>query len=328
MLVPLTYVQRTNLMLIGYRPFIMKLHIKLSMKLITNLTMLATLFSLGCTFAVAGDNKPGRSDHSEASDGTSTLTVGLKDDARHILDVVPSESAMELFDIHTADGRNISYVAFTDTDVGGLVFVESKLFGTVSRRDAQSFYSCRGYATTVQAHWAEEAPDWVNALLAATTPASSVTLHFSGKSTPQSIKEVANNQMLSQLSLFDLSTNPFSLLRKLNSARDNMREREKYESTLQALKAITTGTSEAKISEILMPEDVFFGDGGLVLAYPRFALEYYVSAGTVKITQQPSFYRISRVRPALFYAPNVKWEQCTPQSWRSAMPVLKATATP
>jgi len=303
-------------MLIVYRPFVMKL--------IVHPALLVTSLLLTCFSAVAGE-KPARS---EGPDGTSTLTVEMNDDASYILETVPPESAMERFEMLDSNGRKISYVAFTDTDVGGLVFVDSKLLGTVSRHDAQSFYSCRGYVTTAQMHWAEEASDWVDTLLLATIPATKVTLHFSGKSTSQSIKEVVANPMLSQLSLLDISTNPFSLLRKLNSAHDTMRDREKYEKTLLALKAITTGTSEEKVAAVLPPEDIFFGDGGIVLAYPHFALEYYVSGGIVKLAQQPSLYRISRARPALFYAPNAKWDLCTPQNWRNTLPELKAAAMP
>jgi hypothetical protein len=306
-------------MLIVYRPFVMKL--------IVRVALLVTAIFFNCSSAVASE-KPTRT---EGSDGASTLIVGMSDDARYILEAVPLESAMERFEMIDHEGRKIFYVAFTDTDVGGLVFVDKKLLGTVSHQDARSFYSCRGYTTTTQTHWAEDAQDWVSALLLATTPATTVTLHFSGKSTSQSIKEVVSNPVLSQLSLLDISTNPFSLLRKLNSAHDTMRDREKYEKTLQALKAIATGEKEEKISEVLPPEDVFFADGGIVLAYPRFALEYYVSGGTVKLAQQPSLHRISHARPALFYAPNAKWDQCTPQNWRNALPVLpasKAAAAP
>lgn len=284
----------------------------------TNAVLLAFLAFFGSTSALA--EKLGRS---EGDDGTSSLAINQNHDARQVLDAVPMESVMERFQILDLDGRTVSYVAFTDTDVGGLVFVDKKMLGTVSKHDAKAFYSCRGYTTATQRHWAEKAPEWIAALLSATTPAATVTLNFSGKSSSLSIMEVANNQLLAGLSIFDLSSNPVSMLKKLNAANKNMRVRDKYEKALQSLTLIVPGATEGQLAETLKPEDIYFGDSGLVMSYPRFAYEYFVSAGSVKIAQQPSFHRIARANPALFYVANAKWEQCTPKDWKNAVPEAK-----
>lgn len=254
-----------------------------------------------------------------------SLTVDQSQDARHVLTTVPPESAMERFEMIDAQGRSLAYVALTDGETGGVVFIDNKLVGTVSRHDALAFYSCRGYATATKNHWAKDAADWATSLLAVTQAATSVTLNFSGKSTVRSIMEVVNNPSLSQIgALVDIGTNPLGIIRKLNTARENFVEKELYTKTLLSLKSVTTGTSEERVAEIVKPEDVFFTSGGVVMAYPRFSVEYFVSAGVVKVIQQPSFYHLSRTQAALFYAPNTKWEQCTPANWQSALPDAKS----
>jgi hypothetical protein len=261
-----------------------------------------------------------------------SLAVDQKSDARYVITTVPPESAMERFEMKDAQGRNIAYVAMTDGDIGGLVFVDNKLSGLVSKQDALAFYSCRGYASAIKYHWAKDANAWIEGLLAASQNTSAVTLQFSGKSTWRSIVEVVNNPSLSQIgSLVDIGTNPFGILRKLNSARESMAERELFEKTRLRLMEVTTGTSEEKVAEIIKPEDVSFAVGGLVMAYPRFSIEYFIADGSVKAIQQPSFHFLSRKQAALFYVPNAKWELCTPEAWRSALPavpLVPVTITP
>lgn len=252
-----------------------------------------------------------------------SLAVDQKSDARYVITTVPPESAMERFEMKDAQGRNIAYVAMTDGDVGGVVFVDNKLTGTVSKQDALAFYSCRGYTSAIKYHWAKDANAWVEGLLAASQPSTAVNLQFSGKSTWRSIVEVVNNPSLSQIgSLVDIGTNPFGILRKLNSARESMAERELFEKTRLRLLDVTTGTSEDRVAEIIKPEDVSFAVGGLVMAYPRFSVEYFIADGAVKAIQQPSFHFLSHKQAALFYVPNTKWEMCTPENWRNALPVV------
>lgn len=250
-----------------------------------------------------------------------SLAVDQLSEARYVITTVPAESAMERFEMIDVQGRNIAYVALTDGDIGGLVFINNKLFGSISRQDALAFYSCRGYASATQSHWGRDASAWTESLLAASESVSSITLQFSGKSTVRSIMEVANNPSLTQIgSLVDIGTNPLGIIRKLNNARETLAERELFEKNRQRLQDVTTGTNETKVAEIIRPEDVSFVAGGLVMAYPRFSIEYFVGSGQVKLIQQPSFYFLSHRQAALFYVPNTNWEQCTPANWRKALP--------
>ncbi len=240
---------------------------------------------------------------------------------RQVLTTVPSESAMERFEMLDSKGREIAYVAFTDTDYGGLLFIDNKLYGTLSKRDARAFYSCRGYTTNTHYHWARDALAWYDSLLAAVTPAKSVTLDFSGKTSMQSIKEVVSNPVLTDFkSLWSMGTNPFSIFGTLSSAHSNMVDREKYEKTQQALNTLVPGDSEEKLARIVRPEDVSFTSDGMVMAYPKFSLDSYVNGGVVKVLQQPSFDRLGRLHAAIFYLPNLRWDQCTPRNWRQALP--------
>lgn len=203
-----------------------------------------------------------------------------------------------------------------------LLFIDNKLYGTLSKRDARAFYSCRGYATNTHYHWARDALDWSDSLLAAVIPAKSVTLYFSGKTSMQSIKEVVSNPVLTDFkSLWSMGTNPFSIFSTRSSARSNMVYREKYEKTQQALSTLVPGDSEEKVARIVRPEDVSFTSDGMVMAYPKFSLDSYVNGGVVKVLQQPSFDRLGRLHAAIFYLPNLRWDQCTPSNWRQALPV-------
>ena len=258
-----------------------------------------------------------------------SLAVDQNSDARYVITAVPAESAMERFEMKDAQGRSIAYVAMTDGDIGALVFVDNKLTATVSKQDALAFYSCRGYTTAIKYHWARDAHAWIESLLASSQPATAANLQFSGKSNWRSIVEVVNNPSLAQIgSLVDIGTNPLGILRKINNARESFAERELFEKTRSRLMDVTTGTSEDRVAEIIKPEDVSFAVGGLVMAYPRFSVEYFVADGAVKVIQQPSFHFISHKQAALFYVPNTKWEQCTPANWKNALaePVTPAAA--
>jgi hypothetical protein len=240
------------------------------------------------------------------------------------LQSVPPESALERFEVLDQQGRVVSYVAFTDTSYGGLVFVDQKLVGTVSKQDARAFYSCRGYATAAQHHWAKEAPAWVAGLVSGATPANSVQLNFSGLSTTQSIKGIVANPMVNQVkSLVDMGSNPFSIVKTLYTAHGDIKEREEFKKTQLALSAIVPGAEENQVAAIIKPEDVSFVADGLVMAYPKFSVDYYLSGGIVKAIQQPSFHQLARTQAALFYAPKAQWSLCTPQSWRQALPAAK-----
>lgn len=256
---------------------------------------------------------------SEASPGfgASSLSVDLDSNARDVLLSVPAESAMERFEMIDTQGRIISYVGLTETRIGALVFIDQKLYGTLTQRDAQAFYSCRGYMTALHRHWARDAHEWSVSLLAQAHPAKKVELAFSGKSTVQSIREVVKNPTLEPIrKLIGVGSNPWSIFTTLDMMRDNMTSRANYDS----LNAITPGMSESALAEIVRPEDVSFTSGGIVMAYPSHLLEYFVSDETIRVIQQPSFYYLARTNIALFYSPNTKWELCSPQTWMKAFP--------
>jgi len=269
---------------------------------------------MGCAMAPK-PNKPDRNFNA------TNLTVDLTSNARQVLDSIPTESAMDRFEMIDPQGRIISYIAFTDTDTGGLVFVDQKLHGTLSHHDAHAFYSCRGYATAAPNHWAQEAADWAASLLANSTPATEVKLEFSGKSTAQSIKEVAESPLLKKLkSLFGLGSNPFGILNSLNTTRSDLEGRDQFDKAQKGLSLISLGMSETRLAEVMKPESVSFLSGGMVMAYPSHLVEYYVTDGVIKVIQQPSFYFLSRTNTALFYAPDIQWSLCTPLHWKEALP--------
>ncbi|MDD5300697.1 MAG: hypothetical protein PHD65_09415 [Gallionella sp.] len=269
---------------------------------------------MGCA-TTTKSNKP------ERSFNATSLTVDLTSNGRRVLGSVPEESAMEHFEMIDPQGRIISYVSFTDTDTGALVFINQKLYGTLSHHDAQVFYSCRGYATATSNHWAHEAADWAASLLASSTPATEVKLEFSGKSTVQSIKDVTENSLLKQVKSFlGMGSSPLGVFSSLNTARNDMNTRGQFDDTQKGLSTIMPGMSELRVAEVVKPEDVSFASGGMVMAYPSQLVEYYVTEGVVKVIQHPSFHYLSRTRAALFYTPNTKWSLCTPLHWKEALP--------
>jgi hypothetical protein len=281
-----------------------------------------TLLWLGATLCgIAAASEAPDAPATDATARPSALLIDGTSKAREVLAAIPPEAALERFELTDERGRTVSYVALTDTEVGGIVFVDGQLRGTVSKRDAQAFYSCRGHATATRAHWGQDGAAWADSLLASATPAQQVPLKFSGKSTYQSIKAVVDSPGVAQVkSLVDMGTNPLNILRTLNQARENVKEREQREQTLQALTQLTPGAGEEQLAAIVKPEDVSFVPGGVVMAYPRYSMEFYVAEGRVRLVQQPSFLQLSRQQAAIFYAPKVQWARCTPEGWRGAQP--------
>jgi hypothetical protein len=275
---------------------------------------IASLALLGCaTVATPG--------HPERNYNALSLTVNLKSDAHQVLESVPPESAMDRFEMLDRQGRVISYIAFTDTDTGALVFVNQKLFGTLTRHEAQAFYICRGHETNRTSHWASDASGWADSLLARSRPATEVKLDFTGKSTEQSITEAAESPFLKRIrALIGLGTNPLSIFSSLNSTKKDYDTGEQFDKVRDELSLIRPGMSESRVVGIMKPEDVGFMDGGIVLAYPGHSVEYYAASGVVEVIQQPSFYFLSKIHAALFYAPDTQWSQCTPSHWQTALP--------
>jgi len=273
------------------------------------------------SIALVGCAMNPKSNNPARSFNSTSLTVDLASSGRKILESVPVESVMDHFEMIDPQGRIISYLAFTDTGTGALIFLDHKLYGTLSHRDAQAFYSCRGYATTAPGHWAHEAAEWGGSLLANSKPATEVKLEFSGKSTTQSIKEAAESPLLKKLkSLFSVGSNPLSIFNSLNTARGDLEVSDQFDTATKGLSSVSPGMSESSVSEVMKPESVFFVSGGMVMAYPSHLVEYYVVDGVVKVIQQPSFYFLARTNSALFYTANVQWPLCTPLHWKEALP--------
>ena len=256
----------------------------------------------------------------------SSLTVDLNSNGRTILDAVPVESAMDRFETIDPQGRTISYVAFADTDVGALVFIDQKLYGTLSHHDAQAFYTCRGYATVAHSHWAVEATEWSASLLASSKPANEVKLEFSGKPSGQSIKEAAESPFLKKIkSLIGMGSNPLNIVNSLSSARNDYEVGAEFDKATKGLSLISPGMSVSHLDEVMKPEEISFTGDGMVMAYPSHLVEYYVAEGRVKVIQQPSFYYLAKTHAALFYAPNAQWASCTPKHWKDALPEKLST---
>lgn len=263
----------------------------------------------------------------KASDGSeaSSLIVDGSDDARQIMDVIPLEALQERIEWQDPQGHTLAYAALAEGKDGALLFIDKKLAGTLTRREAQAFYSCRAYATASGAHWARNAAQWMASLQAASKPAMTVVLQFSGQSTPLSVKEVGSDQTLSQIeSLLNIGTNPLGILKKLSAANDSKRERDRLERIANALRAVTLGTTEEKLVEAQKPEEVAYAPDSLVIAWPRFAYEFLVQDGSVRLVQQPSFTSLARSRSALFYVPGAQWQNCTPGGWRNWLPEVPA----
>ena len=280
--------------------------------------LLAIVLLAGCASAPApksGKDKP------ERNFNAPSMTVTSASHGRQVFDEIPLESVMDRFDTFDAKGRLISYVGFTDTDVGGLVFVDEKLQGSLSRRDALAFYVCRGHAmTTPNRYWASEAGEWVDSLLEALRPETSVELEFSGKSTMQSMREVAENPFLGRIkSLLGMGTNPFGVINTLNTARNEYEASEQFENEKKGMGQLKPGMSEARLAGIARPQDLAFTADGMVMAYPTHKIEFFVADGSIRVIQQPSFYYLSRTNAALFYAQGAQWSLCTAKRWREVL---------
>lgn len=283
-------------------------------RLVVGVISIGVIALMGCATAP----KPNKLDRNF---NATSLTVDSTSNGRQLLDSVPAESVMDRFEMLDPLGRTISYIAFTDTETGALIFVDQKFHGTLSRHDAQAFYICRGHATSSHTYWAHEGPEWAASLLANSKPATKVELEFSGKSTTQSIKEVAENPFLHSVKSFlGIGSNPFGIINTLNTARTDMEASDQFDTAVKGMSVIRPGMAELRVAEVANPEEVSFVSGGMVMAYPSHLVEYFVAEGVVKVIQQPSFHYLARTHAALFYAPNTEWSLCTPRHWKEALP--------
>ena len=282
------------------------------------LLVMSTASLTGC--ALAPQQKSGKA-KVERNANAPSLTVNQESRVQQVLDESPSESLMEHFDAYDTQGRLITYISYTDTDVGGLLFVDGRLQGSLTRGDVQSYYACRGYAMMSRHYWATDLQAWLASLLARVHPETSVLLEFSGKSTVQSIKEATENPVLGRLrSLLGMGTNPLSIFSTLNSARSDYDASEQFKNETTAMSQLKPGMRESKLAEIASPHDLGFLDQGMVMAYPTHRVEYFIVEGQIRVIQQPSLYTMSRLKPAVFYLPDVQWSRCNPNEWMNAAP--------
>lgn len=189
------------------------------------------------------------------------------------------------------------------------------------------FYPCRGYASARQRYWGQDGGRWADSLLRLAQPATTVELAFTGTSTSRSIRAVLDNPALGQVqALAEMGTNPLKVVRALSKAAREQRQREADISTARELSKLIPGDSEQRLAEVAAPQDLAFMEQGLVLAYPKHSVDFVVSGGRIAVMQQPSFLQLARTRPAVFYAPDVVWANCTPELWGGA-PAIVASAS-
>lgn len=249
------------------------------------------------------------------------LAITGQSDARTVIRAVPEEAATDRFEVLAADLEPVSYVGLSDGDVGGVVFRGGKLYGTLTRAQADTFYSCRGYATARHQYWAQDAARWARSLLQAAQPATEVELRFTGKSTLKSIKAVLDNPAIGQVkAIVEMGTNPLNVVKVLSKTRSEHRQREHDKDMLEELGKLIPGDSETRLAEVLHPEDLTFLERGIIMAYPKYSVDFLVRDGKIQALQQPSFLQIARVKSALFYAPNMDWSRCTAEGWMQAVP--------
>lgn len=253
------------------------------------------------------------------------FVINSDSDARTVLRSIPAEAATERFEWQPPDAALVSYVGLADGVVGGVVFQGGKLVGTLSRPQAELFYACRGYATAQQRYWTQDGGRWAESLLRLAQPATTVELMFTGKSTSHSIRAVLDNPAFGQVqALVEMGTNPLKVVRALSKAAREQRQREADENMARELGKLAPGDSEKRLAEVAPPEDLAFTERGLVLAYPKYSLDFVVSDGRIEAMQQPSFVQLARATPALSYVPDVVWSQCTPELWGGTLPVMAA----
>lgn len=267
-------------------------------------------------------------DRPERNFNAPSLTVSTASSPGEVLAAMPVESLMDRLKARDTQGRIIDYIAFTDTDTGGVVFVDGKLTGIVSRQKAQIFYICRGHTLSTPNHyWAENASLWVSSLLEHVQPANNVLLEFSGKTTVQSIKTATENPVLGRIkSILGMGTNPLSVFSTLNNARNDYEASEQFEQESEEMGRLDLGSNEKALAKIAQPSGVSFTSNGWLMIYPLHRIEYFIIDGTIQAIQQPALYPLARIQSGVFYAPEIQWKSCTAQEWPKAAPITSPAA--
>lgn len=256
---------------------------------------------------------------SSANVGAITLTIDQTSTPHQVREAVPSGALLDGFEVMDANGRLVSYLAFADTKVAGVLFVDDKLQAVLPRRTVQAYLICRGYVLATRNYWARDAADWMAGLVAKSEPATSVTVEFSGKSATQSLKEASDSPFLGKIRmLLGLGSNPFGLISTLSSARSDFEASEQFAKEVKGMAAIKPGMSEKALADVAKPEYFSFVPGGMVLVYPAHHVEYFIADGVVKLIQYPSLYAVSGSRAALFYEPGMQWLLCNSEHWTDA----------
>lgn len=263
----------------------------------------------------------------ERGKSSPSFTITGASDARAVMRGLPEEAVTERFEALPASGAVVGYVGLADGPVGGVVFQDGRLAGTLNRAQADAFYACRGYATVRRHYWAQDAGLWVESLLRVAQPAAAVDLAFSGTPTNRSLRAVLDNPAIGQVqALVEMGTNPLKVVRALSKAHREQRRREADEHLARELGKLVPGDSEKRLAEVAPPQDVAFIERGLVLAYPKHSVDFVVSDGRIQALQQPSFVQLARAKPALFYSPDIAWSNCTPELWSEALPSPQAAS--
>lgn len=274
--------------------------------------------------ATAAHGSFGQSEHGSASAGSNDaqLRVTQASKLAEVLAAIPRESLLERFAAYDTQGRRIDYLAFTDTDVGGIVFINGRLAGTIARQMTQGFFICRGQHALGGRpyHWGSEAAAWLASLLTQVRPGDGVSLEFTGKTTLQSIKSVGGNPLVKGLrSVLGMGSNPFKVFNTLSDAHDQYEASEQYEREQQGLAQLQPGMSEARLVEVIKPQYLAFVPGGMLLGYPSHRTEYFITDGSIRVIQQPELHMLTRTSSASFYAANVNWAACNAQDWPKAL---------
>ena len=302
---------------------------------------LAWLYLLVCCLVLAACASAGKStasssrfaqpEHTSASPDASSdkpqLRVSAASKLSEVMAAVPQESLLERFSTYDSQGRRIDYLAFTDTEVGGIVFIDGRLAGSISRQMTQGFYICRGQQALAAApyYWGSEVSIWVAGLLAQLRPDPEVRLVFTGKSTLQTIKSASSNPLVKGLrSVLGMGSNPLKVFNTLNEAHSQYEASEQYEKEEEGLAQLKPGMPEMRLVEVIKPQYLAFVPGGMLLGYPSHRIEYYMVDGSIRVIQQPEFHMLTRTSSASFYVAGINWAACNAQDWPQAMPAAPA----
>lgn len=287
-----------------------------------------TIIALTGFLSACASNSKTAGSRAERNFNAPSLTVTVSSTPGDILAATPTESLLERLKVKDAQGRVVDYIAFTDTEAGGVIFIDGKFYGYISRQDAQSFYICRGHVlSTPGQHWADNPTAWIGSLLERTHPETKVLLEFSGKTTLQTIKTVTENPFLGRIkAILGMGSNPLNVFSTLNSARNDYEASEQFEKETEAMERLAPGSPEEALAKIASPSVLAFTENGMLMIYPTHRIEFHLSKGLIQAIQQPALHLLSRTQSGVFYSPGVQWKACTAKEWPTALPATLPAA--